>query len=156
MASKGHAGWREKIGQAIRARRVQLGYLSVRSLEAQSGVSEGTWRTLERGWRIEDGVRKAPNPGFATIVGVAEALGWEHDWLERLQRDEEPTLVRPPLSVVPDDAATQLLAEVRELRRLVEELRPGSDDASVLVAEIADLKGQVDVLQRQVDRLKRP
>lgn len=88
--------WKERIGDAVAARRVELGLTSRydaarRAEELGHEASETTWRQIETGERrIEGGEVQAPNPRMKTQRAIAAALEWENGWLLDLLAGRTP------------------------------------------------------------------
>lgn len=100
------------IGRVIRERRESLGLA-----QGAGGVSAATWRKVE----------KAVDPPYrrATLVGIARALGWPDDAVDRIAAG------RPP---------DELLVEPDE--------RPLTDRLAALEAEVARLRAELGARQR--------
>lgn len=66
MADRDDYNW-AALGEAIRARRRQLGILTQTAAAARSGIDLNTWNRAERGQQV----------GARALTAISEVLGWE-------------------------------------------------------------------------------
>lgn len=119
----------KELGEVIRRRRLALGRKQIDIVNASrevfegSGVSEPTVRALETG---------RTNASSLTLAIVSRALDWPHDALERIRDGEDPASLdeyEPILGDLAPAFRTTIVnlseAELREVRRIVDELLDG-------------------------------
>lgn len=101
--------WKERIGDAVAARRVELGLTSRydaarRAEELGHEASETTWRQIETGERrIEGGEVQAPNPRMKTQRAIAAVLRWDNNWLLNLLAGRQPVAMLGPITRSTED-----------------------------------------------------
>ncbi|MFN8052798.1 MAG: hypothetical protein U0Q22_15240 [Acidimicrobiales bacterium] len=133
---------RQVIARAIRERRASLG-LSQEETAARSGgmVSTANLRVFEGAGR--------PTYRGKSLVGVARALGWPDDAIERIASGEDPAGLsaagRAPASGPSTDAVTAPAVGGVELAT--------ADQVAALRGELADQQRVLEELARRVAQL---
>ena len=116
----------------MRARRDTL-KLSMRAAALRGGTSPSTWSDVEGGHRT--------NLEASTQRAIAQGLGWEFDWLDRILAGDEPIELSQRR---PDDG------DVRgQVARLAEAHQETAETLAVLLGEFAALKRRVDGIEDQ-------
>ena len=124
--------WVERIGRRVEARRLELGYESIKDAAEDVGLSDSTWGPVERGYRkLTADVRVLPNPQKKVTWRMARALQWEPDWLDRLKAGEDPAEADWA-----DDDKHPSAESITTLKQLMD--------------EVVDLAAQVDELRRRL------
>lgn len=85
--------WHNLVGRHVEARRINIGYPSIRAAAAASGewkISEGAWRPVESGRRITKDGERVARPSVRTQMGLAWVLRWPQDFVHLLLDGESP------------------------------------------------------------------
>jgi hypothetical protein len=121
--------WRERVGQYLEARRLELGYSSRYQICEDVDLSEPWVRQMETGTvKRNDGSVTVPNPRGNKVHAYTRRLRWEPDAVDRLLAGEAPK----ELDDEPTPPWEELLEGQRELnvalREVRDELRRGRED----------------------------
>lgn len=112
------------LGARIQERRTEMG-LSVRAAAKQCGISEGTWRHIEKGYPRKDGTIRWISPTSDTLLRIAIALELDPRELRRLAGDHITTATREPIkpivsrSIDVEDLSDEEFEQVRALVELL-------------------------------------
>lgn len=110
----------ESVAEQVKRRRLERG-LSQRGAADAAGVSPTTWQSLELHHK---------SVGDLTKAGIARALGWPIDAIDRLLDGEDPAdfEAAPQAPTAPDDSWDDLKSSLSEqdraaVRAIIESLR---------------------------------
>jgi transcriptional regulator with XRE-family HTH domain len=109
----------ERLNEAMRVRRLELGIRTWKDLAQRAGISYETMRSLRAG---------AHTPTGATIHGLNQALGWEDGaGIEALLEDGEPTPAGLAEAAKPslEKQLAELAATVTSLQEQLDKLTAG-------------------------------
>lgn len=83
--------WRSTVGEAIEARRFELGWDSATSAAQAAGIGPTTWHAYERGYRTDaNGDQVIPSPRMTTQAAACHLLGWRSSAFEDLLAGADP------------------------------------------------------------------
>lgn len=123
----------KEAGLAVKHRRQML-RLTISEASALGAVSTTTWTNVEAGKPVTQD----------TVIGVAQALGWRQDWLERLLSNEPVVLALDPTPQAPiqrraDEWEQQQGQTVKEWRESIE-------------ARFEDIERRLEALEAPAER----
>ncbi len=113
MTITGSKGDWERVGESVKARRLELGLTIEEALaRAHPKISRSVWSNLERG------VQESYQP--ISLAAVARALHWSADSIEKILAGEQPV---EPVDDAPQMVETEIGRRLRDMERQIAELR---------------------------------